>query len=651
MGRLQLRALLLATLWLPAPATSAASAATEEGGDSVLPFVQALLMRQASRSAETATELAAALQDKLHQRKPSVGRSAALFDRGMAKPLLLPTHLAAFNAAIVAPPTSRWRSVLAMTDAQWRRQFGSLGGEREGPPPQEDPNAACEIQADERIDAPTTLAEAVDDVRRLAEAVVRRQRQATERRTRGRLAKTYAGALDLLSSGFSTSLSASERRRLRRLLARLDSADMAGVLCAARVWAQLLHPAWLTPLRQLMHGHANAAVIQRVATPYGEIVIGGRYDARLHLENVLFLADLGGDDFYGLEDRADFGGEPQLIVDFDGDDRYQSSRPAGYAAGVGRVAIVLDMAGDDVYLGETHSQGSAVLGVGALLDLAGNDSYRAQSFGQGAALFGIGLLFDGGGTDRYHIRANGQGLGMAEGLGLLLEAEGDDRYAAVGGPPTNYGTPGLMDAWAQGVSRGVRGIAPGGIGALVDRQGADRYDGGGFAQGGAYYWGVGQLLDLGHEDDDLLGSRYSAGWAAHGGIGHHFNEGGDDRYRSRHIVGAGIAWDYGLALFVDAAGDDFYRFGGLGLGAAAHHSASWFVDAAGADRYVDVGPLARADIEPPNLALFMDAGDAGNRLNGRPAPTACEQRSSEWGTTLWGAGNGESCADEAAATP
>ena len=609
----------------------------------VYPAVRALLAEQALQAADPSQDWSVELQRKLRERRPRLGRPPALFELGMREPLLLPTHLAAFNVTTAAPAASDWRSRPLTALAEWRRQYVDLstGG------------ATCKLLADERIEPPATLTDAVDDVRRLALAVASRQRSAMARRARIRLAETYAETVGQLSAGFSTSMTASERRRLRRLVARLDSADLTDALCAAEVWMQLLQPRWLAALQDLMANHVNAdaTFIQRVATPLGEIVIGGRADARLHVEDLLFLADLGGDDFYGVEDGRDFGGEPQLLIDFAGNDRYQSSRPAGYAAGVGRVAILLDMAGDDTYLGETHSQGSAAFGVGLLVDVAGDDHYRAQGFSQGAAVFGVGLLLDGGGTDRYHIRANGQGLGMTEGLGLLLEYEGDDRYAAVGGPPTNYGTPGLTDAWAQGVSRGIRGIAPGGIGALVDYQGADSYDAGGFAQGGAYYWGVGQLLELGQEDDDLLGSRYSAGWAAHGGIGHHFNEGGDDRYQSRHIVGAGIAWHYSLALFIDADGNDFYHFGGLGLGTAAHHSASWFVDAAGADQYVDAGPLARADIETPNFALFLDAGDAANRLNGQPAPTACEQRSAGLGTVVWGDGNGAACADQDVATP
>ena len=615
MGRLRLGALAALCL-LPV------AAAADNDFKVPAAAVQTLVALQERQIQNASVEFLAALQRKLRQRRPGNGAVAQLFDESMATPFQLPAYLAAFNAQIAVPRPTAWLRHLHAATAQWRRQYGAT---------------ICQIDSDERSVLPATLPQALDEVRRLAALATQRQRQATDRRTRSRLAETYVPALAQLSAGFSTSLSAAERRRLRRFFARLHAANASEAVCAAEIWMQLLQPAWLARLRQLLtaHPNADAALLERVGTPYGEIVLGGRQGARWHLEDVLFVADLGGDDFYGIKENANFGGEPQLIVDFGGADRYQSARPAGYAAGVGRTALLVDMDGDDTYIGASHGQGSAVLGVGMLVDLAGDDVYRMQSFGQGAALFGVGLLLDENGSDEYHIRANGQGLGMAEGLGLLLEYRGADSYSAVGGPPTNYGTPGLTDVWAQGVARGVRGIAPGGIGAVVDYQGADRYDAGGFAQGGAYYWGVGQLVDLGSEDDDLLGSRYSAGWGAHGGIGYAFNEAGEDRYRTRHIVGAGIAWDYSMALFVDGGGNDFYRFGGLGLGAAAHHSASWFVDAGGVDRYADVGPLARADIETPNIALFADLSDAENTLNGELAPTFCQQRNGSLGIVLW----------------
>ena len=584
---------------------------------------------EAHTPAQTAT-VAANLGDKLRRSSPPYGATPALFDLTMAQPSRLSAGLAAFNARLAAPRSQPWLDRLHMAIAQWRRQYG---------------HRPCELRPAERSVLPATLPEAIDEVQRLGAAAQDRHARAANRRTRTRLAATYADAAERLSAGFASALPEAERRRLRKFFARLHETNAAEAGCAAEIWMQLLQPAWLARLQGLMaaHPHAEAAVIERVDTPLGEIVIGGRDDGQLAVDDALFLADLGGDDFYGIETGADFDGTPQLIVDFDGDDRYQSARPAGYAAGIGRTAILLDVDGNDSYQSSVHGQGSAVLGVGLLVDLGGDDRYQAANFGQGAAMFGVGLLLDEGGSDSYRIRANGQGLGMAGGVGALIEYGGDDVYLAAGGPPTDYGTPGLTDAWAQGMARGVRGIAPGGIGVVLDYQGADRYESGSFGQGGAYYHGVGQLLDLGGEDDDLLGSRYSAGWGAHGGIGFHFNEAGSDRYRSLHVVGAGIAWDYSLALFVDGDGDDSYRLGGLGFGAASHHSASWFVDVAGADRYVDVGPLARADVGAPNLAVFADVGDAADSLNGKPAPTSCVWRD-ELSLVSWGDGDADAAA-------
>ena len=637
MGRLRLRnrsrivAAALAALW---PTLDAGAASGDDESQIPRLATRALIERHEAQAQGVAIEFGAALGRKLTQLPPRYGSTAALFDLNMATPLLLAHHLAAFNDRLAVPRPPSWLAHVYAATAQWQRQYG---------------NATCAIAGDERSLLPNTLPQARDEIVRLAAVVQRRQRQVADRRARMRLATTYAEATDRLSAGFAASLPAAERRYLRRFFARLHDVDAVHAVCAAEIWMQLLQPAWLTRLRDLMN--AQCRRWGSVDRAHDDAVRRDRYrrspKRTLHVEDVLFLADLGGDDFLRHQDSADFRGEPQLIVDFAGNDSYQSSRPAGYAAGIGRTAILVDMAGDDTYGGNAHTQGSAVLGVGLLVDLGGNDSYRANSFGQGAALFGVGLLLDEGGADDYRVRANGQGLGMTEGLGMLVEYRGDDAYAAVSGPPTNYGTPGPTDAWAQGVARGVRGIAPGGIGVLVDYQGADRYDAGSFAQGGAYYRGVGQLLDLGHEDDDLLGSRYNAGWGAHGGVGYHFNEAGDDRYRTRHMVGAGIAWDASLALFVDGDGDDFYHFGGLSLGGAAHHSASWFVDGGGADHYVEIGPLAQADIEPPNLALFVDLGDDENRLNGRPAPVACEQRHDKLGIALWGAGASAKRCDDA----
>lgn len=551
---------------------------------------------------------------------PEYGRQALMFETAMQAPFDFPRQLAAFSNRAVPRPRPPWADHLSdLIAREWPAQYGG-----------QSPCSLADLAPPHSLDA------AADQIRQLAEATRRLQLNALDSHARNRLAGTYARFGQLLRDTVTAAMSRSERRSLKRFLARLDKASSASVRCAALTWARLGSPRWLARLRDLMaeHPRAGQAAIQRTASPLGAIVFGGHDNARMHMDNLLFLADLGGDDFYGIDSAVDFSGTPQFIVDFAGDDSYQSSRPGGYAAGMGRVAILLDVAGNDRYLAASHGQGSAILGVGALVDLAGDDRYRADSHAQGCALFGLGLLLDGAGHDSYEIRALGQGLGMANGLGFLVDGGGDDAYSAQGGAPTNYHTPGLTDVWAQGAARGIRGLAPGGIGLLADAGGVDRYDAGSFAQGGAYYRGVGQLLDYGDDDDELLGSRYNAGWGAHGGVGRFVNEGGDDRYDTRHMVAGGLAWDYSLALFQDGGGNDFYRLGGLSLGAAAHGSAAWFLDTGGNDEYASAPKLAQWDRGPPNFALFLDQGGQRNLLNGQSQGASC-RLSDQQGFVLW----------------
>ncbi len=562
-----------------------------------------------------------------------VGRNARLFDAAMAEPLAFAAPLGAFAKRFVGAAPMPWQERLALALRQWAGQYdvegdcdrGSLGPARD-------------------------LDHAVAQVRALAEAAAQPYGRALGKRARQRLAADYAEAGNILRDRVVVALGWRERRRLRRFLGRLAAADAGAVLCSAMAWTRLTDANWLSRLRELIAAHpdADADIVLRAQTPFGDITVGGRADARMRSANVLFHADLAGDDFYGLEAPADFAGKPQFIVDFAGEDEYASALPGGYAGGVGRTALLVDFAGDDIYRAAAHAQGSAVLGVGALIDLGGNDRYAADSHAQGAATFGAGLLLDARGDDRYRVRAMGQGMGLTHGLGALLDLGGNDSYVATGTGQTNYGTPGLADTWSQGVGRGARGIAPGGIGVLADHAGDDRYDAGSFSQGGAYYQAVGLLLDRGAGNDVLNGSRYNAGWGAHGGVGLFANAAGDDRYSTRHVVAAGLAWDYSLAMFRDDAGDDHYRLGAFSLGAAAHGAVAWFLDLAGNDRYAGADRPAARYAEQPNFALFVDRGGDRDTWQGKePARPSCEF-GAEQGFALWLASGAETLPECAA---
>ena len=593
-----------------------AQGATEEGAteQAALDGIAALVERHLPNAA---AELAGAAAKR---REPvKVGRAARLFDAAVAAPLHFAKPLAAFAGEVAALDGSWADSLDALVRRVWVEQYAGVHR-----CPRPDGAGATHLRGGiarpERLAVPRSLAEAARQIRTLAGNVVETQRHAMSGRTRRLAARDAAAVAELLRDTFTGAMRRGQRRMLRRFVAQLEEADFPTALCAASTWTSLTDTRWLRALGRLLAAHpqADAAVIRRESTPWGEIVFGGRGDGVIRSRKLLFLADLDGHDYYGIEGAVDFAGHPQFVVDFGGDDRYEATSPGGYAGGVGRTAIVVDMAGDDVYRCDSQCQGHGLFGVGALIDLAGTDSYVARHHAQGAGLFGIGFLWDGDGDDAYTVEALGQGLGLTQGVGTLSDVRGDDAYSALGGAPTNYGTPGLADAWAQGMARGLRGLAPGGLGVLADGAGNDSYDAGSFAQGGAYYLGVGQLVDYGAGADVLFGSRYNAGWGAHGGVGRFFNAAGDDRYATRHIVAAGLAWDYSLALFQDASGDDAYRLPGFSLGAAAHGSVAVFIDAEGSDDYH--GKMA-AEAGPgePNLAIHFDGDSAGDRVDGAPA--------------------------------
>jgi len=316
------------------------------------------------------------------------------------------------------------------------------------------------------------------------------------------------------------------------------------------------------------------------------------------------------------------GGLPQLVIDFAGNDIYESQEPGGYAAGIGSTAFLVDHQGTETYHGDALTQGFGLMGVGVLHDRPGDDEYNANSTAQGMSLYGIGLLLDNQGNDRYQVQGLGQGTGMTQGVGILSDLSGNDSYLAIGLVPTNYGTPGLSDSWSQGIGVGVRDTTPGGVGILQDEYGSDDSRAGSFSQGGGYFYGLGQLKDNGNQDDAYLGARYNFGWGAHVGMGYFPEAGGNDHYKPRQFVSSGLSWDLSLVLFEDLAGDDLHEAGGFSLGASAHRSILIFHDHDGSDTYPGTTPATPTQ-GPPNLSLFLDTGLGENRFDGMKSYTAC----------------------------
>jgi len=384
--------------------------------------------------------------------------------------------------------------------------------------------------------------------------------------------------------------------------------NFAELLAAERALAPLADRAYLEGLKKdLLAAYgddASKAVVAQFDSPFGPIVIGGTGHTWYRDTAGAVIIDLGGPDFYTCNagsgaafrpvyKRSKDGREQKdrplrlpigVVLELGGDDAYESTR--GWEQGSGSLGcgLLVDLEGNDEYVSIRWGQAASFLGSAALVDFGGDDAYRGREFCQAAAVFGLSALLDMGGNDRYEGDEFCQSLAGAGGTSLLYDAAGDDSYYCKGSYPTNYGDPGIFDAWAQGAALGFRGIASGGIAVLLDGAGKDRYEAGNFSQGGGYYFGFGMMFDRGRKGDYYMGSRYAQGFSAHTAVGAFIDEGGDDHYGTRQGVAQGLAWDESVSLFADDAGNDVYEGGsGFSQGASAHNGFCIFADRGGGD--------------------------------------------------------------------
>ncbi|MBN2082704.1 calcium-binding protein [bacterium] len=127
-------------------------------------------------------------------------------------------------------------------------------------------------------------------------------------------------------------------------------------------------------------------------------------------------------------------------------------------------------------------------GIALLIDYAGNDKYLGDIYNQGVGYwYGAGLLWDGGGNDLYEMTQYGQGSGIHLAVGGLVDVAGSDGYI-------------MHSGLGQGSSHDLA------VSVLHDREGNDRYDGNTTCNGGALTGSVGIFLDR-SGDDTYAGKR------------------------------------------------------------------------------------------------------------------------------------------------
>lgn len=318
-------------------------------------------------------------------------------------------------------------------------------------------------------------------------------------------------------------------------------------------------------------------------TPFGWVVLSASDsdDVRTaeDLEKVALLVDLGGNDAY----EGQYGSTHKwwmgagVLVDVRGDDTYGADTPD---------ITDFETAARDAFHGDHgFTQGAGLFGVGILADGEGSDLYWAGNNAQGAGFMGVGVLYDGGaGSDDYQLGTHGQGEGFF-GTGLLVDAGGDDTYGVF--------------TMGQGAGK------PRGLGVLVDGDGDDVYigyynamddwlpepgypDHYGYpsswpyseSDGTPHYMSCAQGVGWGYRGD-WFDDRTN--WA--GGLGAlvDLGEGADVHYADDMSMGQGFV--YGHGLLYDDGGDDTYRMFWWGMGAAAHMGVGVLWDQDGNDDY------------------------------------------------------------------
>lgn len=430
--------------------------------------------------------------------------------------------------------------------------------------------------------------------------------------TKSEIEELTTNAYSVFVGGNVVGHTLNERTMARRLCELIEKLDRDALQAAGEALLPLTAPDVLKQLAAIPDdGGASAPgvsgrVLKRIPTSAGAIIIGGRTKNVYRLDEMLDVAavvDLGGDDEY-YEGSVSIHRPVLAVIDLKGSDAYRATRPGAQAGSILGVSLLLDVEGNDVYDARDVAQGSTIAGIAILIDCAGSDVYQAHRRVQAHALGGVGLLLDGGGDDSYRCVMWGQGIGAPLGFGLLDDAGGDDYYYAGGAYRDSYPeTPGL-EGWGQGVGAGIRQVANGGVGVLLDGAGDDAYEFDYLSHGGGYWCALGFFRDFGGNDKHLGSTeksfgggprtepeyqRFGCGWGCHYAMGFLFDDSGNDVYRG-WIMGLGFGWDCALGALCDFGGNDRYDANGNTVeGNGSQASTGILYDYDGDDVYVGYG--------------------------------------------------------------
>ncbi len=124
----------------------------------------------------------------------------------------------------------------------------------------------------------------------------------------------------------------------------------------------------------------------------------------------------------------------------------------------------------------------------------------------------------------------------------------------------------------------------GGLGAILDAEGDDRYTIGNWGHGCGYWFGTGLMWD-GAGSDEYRATGWAFASGAHFAIGAVIDEAGDDLHHVVQNWGPAFGHDFTVALLVDGEGNDRYECGNEGVGHSINRSVAICLERSGDDTY------------------------------------------------------------------
>jgi hypothetical protein len=371
-----------------------------------------------------------------------------------------------------------------------------------------------------------------------------------------------------------------DRASGRRYVDLMERMDRGSMVAAAQALVPLSDPELLDQLKNYPDS-TNVAVagisghvVAKIHTPAGAIVIGGKGPNTYELDSmgdVALVIDLGGENTY--HDGTVSIDRPLLVnVNMGGHNVYRSAKPAVQAGSILGVSMIVNREGNNVYDANDLAQASTIGGVGIIVEFGGDNTYRGVKRVQAQAVGGIGIIVSHGRGNSYHAAMWGQGLGGPLGFGIIDDIGGHDHYYLGGMFPNSYKpeTPGY-EGFGQGVGGGIRQVACGGIGMLLNGGGHNVYEFDYLAHGGGYWCGLGFARDFGGyskslicrknyyggERTEQLYQRFGCGWGCHYAQGFCFDDKGHSTFEGS-IMGSGMGWDCSLGALCVFGGENHF---------------------------------------------------------------------------------------------